>query len=589
MKTQEDRRASIAQKTQRSISGLGRRRHGTTLAEMGLLAGLVAVVSVGVVATTGEKVGSVYCNASTAMGSDGNCTIEAAAPGASENAAPVGTSTPPPAPFAFEDLALPSSDTGTQTHLVALNGYRDRAGRLTVTPVAGVIAACIQPAEGDAATCNAQTGTPSAIDVPAGTYAAGYSFISGDRYDAYDQDLSIGMKVDTIETGRWDIHVSRAAAPIQMNMTSAFDPRSFPSGTTGQQYLMTPLTGDFNTGMSFIVDASDYFDRACVQATQSGPISCDDVQIFDRSRRIDVAPDDYAVGYLLTLPGNTFEAYAHSFSGVLRSKEGDKPSASWSQDVSRIQDHASVNPGFTFGDYATDPGFMGVQYVLKELGGAANTGVRVAMRPASDNMMLRPCVQEVRGGPINCAPYQGSGRISFIDATQDAFAVGYSIDVNQSWWKQVSVNAEFYLNSTTDSTVTNRYDIQVTRPAKEVVVAATTTFDDIVLPAGTSGPYEIIELLEGNFNTSMNITMDKGNNLVSTCRQLTSNDPVDCNGIEMRNAWRSPVDGDTYAIGYKISLPAAGTAFDRTYTIKLISTADQTTQTWTQRVQRPAN
>mgnify|MGYP001627988920 FL=1 len=207
MKTQEGHKASIAQISQRSISGLGRSRRGATLAEMGLLVGLVAVVSVGVVATTGEKVGNVYCDASTAMGADGDCTIEAAASGVGEDVAPEEPSAPPPTPFGFEDLALPSSHIGTQTHLVALNGYRDQAGRLTVTPVAGVIAACIQPNEGDAATCNAQTGTPNTIDVPAGTFAAGYSFITGDRYDAYDQDLSIGMEVDDVETGRWDIHV----------------------------------------------------------------------------------------------------------------------------------------------------------------------------------------------------------------------------------------------------------------------------------------------------------------------------------------------------------------------------------------------
>lgn len=568
--------------------GLGTQKRradrGASMLDYSLLGGLIAIASIGAVVTVGGKVTGTFCSAADALGGReaGDCLVEI---GVAE-AVPTGVEGDD-----FADFAFALGDT--EPHLVLLPVSKPPFDGLTRFEVAtnrsGSVEACYEDTS-EAVTCTplSEVANTSAIDLPSQVRSVGYFLHPEDDVRVtMSQPVTLTLHADspTYAGETWEITATREGAENIFAPSMSFGDQVFAAGTTGEQTILVDLGGDYSEGeLSFETTPGAGAFAACFQAADGGEAECSPIETGNQS----VVFDDTAssVGYRLALPGDIRQEVSYPLTLRLASTFDTTDMQEWSITVDRPAEALRMSPTFAFQDVSFPPGETGQRTVAEAMTGDFNA----AMTLSTETMQIGVCVKASADEDMVCtepAPPHGSG-VS-IDVPPDAVEVGYTTPIGDDPFLDYTGNVALKLASKYDVNESSTWNLTVTRGAGEIVFAPTMVFSDQTFPAGSSGIQRVMVPLEGDFNTPLSwIKPDRVT--AAPCVQYVEGGPVECDPIYYYGEHSHPIDKDTYAVGYEVSIPGDNLYNDWSsqITMRLRSTKDGTkSQDYVINLERP--
>lgn len=302
------------------------RSHGAALVEYGIVVGLVSVIAVGAVNSTGEKTSNIYCLATQglawATGSDGNpdCASRLLSSAASVTLAEGErlVSAPILANSSFTDVTFENARTGEQIVLATIP--RDVSSDFTFnTSIASLdaynpdrtISACYQLNSSIDPIC-ATPGKSSSLDVPLDATAFGYAVtVNDDTTMPWSNDVEIAfpsnMLLQASATETKTVRVARRDGdPITGNLATRFSSYvPFVNTDTGHTEIeFVPLPKARNVPLTLSLSKIDgqrvAYRQACYRMIAGEQMTCGKIE-FNDPATIVIPVGAQEAGYLVTL------------------------------------------------------------------------------------------------------------------------------------------------------------------------------------------------------------------------------------------------------------------------------------------------
>jgi hypothetical protein len=586
------------------------RKKAASLVEAGMVMGLIGVVSIGAVLSTGTSVERIICTTESAlvraMGwGEGTCVGEAdnggggsgggegtggTDPGGGggsgggegtggtdpDSGGGQGGGNPPPVetnPFegiVLQGITYPQNTFNRQIEIAALPANHGVATRLTTTTDEGDAFACYQ--EGGQLQFVCSLGT---IDVPASASALGYAFDmpADPRTDfvrALDATLARTSNGNVLRT--WtDLPVSRTPTATVLTLSTTFSDVVFDAGRSAAYTEMQPLEGTALGTLTLRTTTSDSGFRPCIRSTTISAITC------STGNSMTVPNTAYAIGYRLdNLPADPRVVYAYTNGLQLSSALDPTNPVSWPIDFSRPAEPIELDFTNGFVDQTFPQGTTGVQTTLIPVNGNGAFNGPMQYRVSGGGSNVGSCVQAVEGGPINC---KSTGDTTTHTITPDTYAIGYRVNLPAD--TKAAFNAadtSLSIASTLDTNVSETFTIGISRTAEPVIINATSNIAGFHLMEAGQETLRVMVPLTGTFNDTMTLMRPTESAPAGTtwrvCRQSTPASSVACSTSA---APYTDITAATHAIGWEVTNTNTTATFPASLTLRLRSNTAPTT------------
>ncbi len=481
---------------------------GAALAEMGMLVALISVLAIGGVYSLGAETEDTFCSASAALnkakGGDEACLN--GLPGQGNSMAVAGDG------FDhgdFVSVIWPKAESGERDIFLPFETGTAQPFDMVVTASSGDVQACYALDPTGVPECSV-AGSAARISVPEGARRVGYRVMLPENpATLFDRDFDLAFEVAGVASQSWSINQFRPAEGPAFETNMEFANVDFPMGTTGQQWVMVPKTGTFGAPMSLSVSpAGSLKFGACVQATSGAGLDCQ--PLVNSESSADVAPEDYALGYSLTLPADTTVDVVEGVQIDLTTPGYPMNFKSWTIAVTRPENPTAVGLGLSFADVVMNEGET-QRTVMATPTGVADSSYVLNASTAS-GATVEACYK-VQGSTVaTCAASLQVENPSAI--TEVGFRI--AVDAAATVWEDFNGVVSLTATLEADPSITESWDVAVRRPAKPITFEPQATFTDVVLDAGdeTSVKTVYASLDASGMNTGWTMSTD-GNGAIS--------------------------------------------------------------------------
>jgi hypothetical protein len=495
----------------------------------------------------------------------------------------------------FSDQVYAAGTTGPQYHLEPLVGeFADDYLRLTKSPLQGGLnfAPCYQTVEGGTINCGAFNDSVGSIEFSSTVYAVGYAAtLPAETRADYNAGVKITLasKYDASVNSEWTLNNTRTPEPNTFSTSTTFSDQVYAAGTTGPQYHLEPLVGEFADDILRLTKSplqGGLNFAPCYQTVEGGTINCG--AFNDRIGSIEFSSTVYAVGYAATLPAETRDDYNAGVKITLASKYDASVNTEWTLSNTRTPEPNTFSTSTTFSDQVYAAGTTGPQYHMEPLVGEfADDILRLAKSPLQGGYNFAPCYQTVEGGTINCGAF--NDRIGYIEFSSTVYAVGYAATLPNETRDDYNAGVKITLSSKYDTSVNSEWTLSNTRTPEPNTFSTSTAFSDQAYAAGTSGPQYHMEPLVGDFaddtlklTTTPHSTGSTGYLSMAPCWQAVEGGSRSCGSASdrIRSMY---IPSTAYAVGYMIVVaPETRDDFTARMTYTLASKYDTSVnEAWT--------
>ncbi len=450
------------------------------------------------------------------------------------------------------DATFPVRATGARDEIVPFIGEFTTDTDFTIATSGLEIHPCYQQVETGAIDCGDSSESANAmVRLSPDWVAIGYRIVlPDDLAQEVDKEVQVDLRSsqDASLARRQSFRVYREPAPVVFSPSVTFPDQEFQRGETEWQYNLQPLSGDLTTTLELVSDAPIQ-QRLCARDTPSADLRCTDGNP-GREQLLTVPPTAYQIGAALYLPEEPQKEDRQAGTFSMRMKDFPSQSRDYSYQTFRRQLDIQFSPSIAFADETLPVDTHDWQTFTRRLSGSFSTDLQwVTSEPGSD---LRLCAQETSSSPTTCAP-AGEGRLDLVSGT---YAIGYAVDVSDDLFHDYTKTLKLRLQSTEAETVGADFTPRVRRPKHAVEYPMASQFPDQHYPAGMTGEKTVMTQLGGVGNTPMTLTLAPIGQNARLCIQATAQSAIACKATSAEAGAQSyDFTSDTYAVGYKISLP----------------------------------
>lgn len=503
----------------------------------------------------------------------------------------------------FQDVVFPQFTTGAQTDMTLLPDSFNGNLTLQIDPASQPFGACVG-LEGNTPSCQTPITFPTnTLFNPDNHNQVGWgTILPGDPRLPFSSDLDIILRsADNPSIARaYPITVSRTASPVIMDFSNmTFDDVIVPAGTTGLYYAMEEMVGNYGGNLRLYVNPVSSPDvQKCFERTEGSSPECVNTNV-----NWHVVPGDaHAIGFASSLPANEGSLYTEwedVYSIRLISEIDLSVQHSFGDvRISRPALTNEVSPSFTFEDVTLPNSSPSLYQHVEDKTGTFSGPLRLTIRKVdqggtANNSGIAACQDGT------CSTYETSnGSSETIVVPQDAQTVGYAVQWgSQTPGQDAYVDMTITLSSQYDPSITQSWDVRVTREATPLEFTTAFTPQDVVIDAASTLEVHRINLA-GDYSDST------GTDLRWTVRKIAQSSGINptfrsCYNTNTCTSWESNLNrdenslfdvGTTTQIGYEVNFGSVVPGRTEEWVdlqLTLTSVYDtNVSQTWTVRVSR---
>jgi Flp pilus assembly pilin Flp len=573
---------------------------GAALVDYGLIIGLVSIVAIGAVNSTGEKTETIYCMASNGLARvtgadlDPNCVLNPRhAVTLAEGERFV--TAPRRMEAAFTDVTFPNDNTGEHLVLSQVAAKPDARYSLK-TSIASrdaydpdrTISSCYLLSDDIDPICSTPSDT-STVWVPAEAEAIGYSIsLSEDKDMPWTSDVTIAVPQDnaaiTIADGSWNVVVSRAnPTPKVENIAFEFTtPYSFQREDAGWTYgEFAAIEGKFNQNLTFEmtnIEGETRYRKACYKGTPTSQPVCSSSTASNSISRITVPAGVAQVGYEVELPAKRVGA-DWSVRETFQLREGAVEKHR--QDVTIVRPSEPYSSGSMATSFSTpyrykqtDTGWVDGEFITLTGGRNVDLTLRVT-KSGSETTNRKACYKLVAGGVSICGTENNTSFGADVVVPKGAVEVGYQVQlgatsVGPDWTADIGLSLSSVEKTLFTGTVT------LIRPNEayssgSMATAFTTPYRYKQTDTGWVDG-EFIALSSGR-NVDLSLRVSKTGSVATTrkgCYKLVTGGTSICGPADSGNFGADIViPKEAVEVGYQVQLGATAVGADWTADIYL--------------------
>jgi Flp pilus assembly pilin Flp len=402
---------------------------GASLLEMGMVIGLVSVVSIGGVYSTGNNVKEVFCSAAghldKIMGGDGYCLGQP-----TDASSTLATSGAGFDNGDFLDITWPVGTSGLQSVMVPFQNGTEQSFDMVAATAEGEINACYKMRPEDASVCSPFNGGTSSVNVPKGAQQVGYELtLPANPTLEFDRSVELSFENGGNAFDAWTISQFREPSLDAFFADFDFEDVHFPVGTAGRQYVLIDKDGYYTQNMNLSVLPNGPLNYAACQNTNrySSPL-CDTPSTSTTS--IAIRPTDAEVGFLVDLPANIAENVSDTLDIDLTTPGYETYSKDWTINVTREKAPGNFGTAINFDDHTFPPGSRGyVAYQGEDLQGTFSVPLQFTV-DGKGQQPIYPCYQQNEGDTRICNTADNSaGGVLSVEVPRNAYSVGYVVNL----------------------------------------------------------------------------------------------------------------------------------------------------------------
>lgn len=553
---------------------------GASLLEMGMVVGLISIVSVGAVYSTGTTVKEVFCSTAghlnKAMGGDGYClglptdaSSTLAASGAGYDNGD------------FIDITWPLGTSGLQSVMVPFQSGTEQAFNMVAATATGEINACYKMTPNDASVCAPFGGGTSSVSVPRGAQLVGYELtLPTNPTTEFDRSVDLSFEDGGNTLDSWTISQYREPSTDAFLASFDFEDVHFAVGTAGPQFVLVDKDGFYTYAMDLAVTPNGPISYGACQNTNpySSPLCATP---STSASNITVQPGDDQVGFRIDLPGNIAEDVSETLDIDLTTPGYPTYAKDWTINVTREKAPGNFATAINFEDHtfpASSNSFM--DYQGEPLEGTFTVPLQFTV-DGKGGQEIYPCYEASEGAYRTCNVTNNSaGGVLSVQVPGNAYSVGYVValpgtDYFSPYTRPVDLSIA-YEHAPTES---QDWTINIIREADTIVFNPTVATETTTAIAEDSDTKRVTYPLDKtDMNTGFTISTNSlnGHN-IRPCYYRTGSTSTFCGNFSTERSIEFTPDNSITQVGFQIdpvSLTPTDTALSGAVEIILTSTAD---------------
>jgi rRNA processing protein Krr1/Pno1 len=465
----------------------------------------------------------------------------------------------PPATL-FSDVKIPAGTKGYHYEMKPLDGIINTNMTMSAPPQ-----------EPDTYLCHDREGrtSPSCSYYTDWRYAKAQNFSPADShigfrvtlpsniFQEFERNFTFDLVSQENSSKRqsYTVNIHRPRSEIKLPPEDFFTDVEVPAGTKGYHYVMKALEGHITTEMEMYTPPQEPDTYLCYDSEGRTSPSCSYRTDWRYPATQAFSPANSHVGFRMTMPSNVYHPFEKTVTFDLVSVEDRSMKRTYTVRVYRPAVEVQMPPADYFTDVQVPAGTTGYHYVMKELAGVINTSMTMNAPAQAPGTYL--CYdREGRSSPycyyVTHAQYPASQAFSPADSH-----VGFRMTMPSDVFQPFEREFTFELQSTENTAYRQSYTVKVTRPAKEVEMPSAALFQDVVIPAGTTGAYTVMGDVSGLDASRMRVFMPKGQsyNFYACVVNSGTSEICSTSGTVSSDSTRDSEAG-RQKLGFKVNLPS---------------------------------
>lgn len=458
-----------------------------------------------------------------------------------------------PGPDFFPNQPYAAGTTGKQLYMATLDPATNT--KLSLWKASGQtdVELCYKTSATGAVTCSGEGFSAFQInDDNNNWYAVGYRIYLDDDTEVEivrDISLRIGSLDVPEDIQAYSVGVSRFRMNATMPDRTFFEDQMLAEGTEDEYEVLEVMGSSVNIDLVLHKASGQPGVALCYKTSAGAAKQCSgmgDAGDFD----VAISQSWYSIGYQIDL-GNKFYPVDRNVKLHLTARDGWSNRVDYNINVKRPAMEPMLPPASLFPNEVREEGDDEEFFVMKAVPQNVNTDM--VFTKAANQPALRICRQQFSTSQPYCTAAESAAAAELL-MPESYYAIGYAYQLPNVF---ATVNDNLSMSITSDEvdTIPVNYNVNVTRPARALVMPAQNLFGNESFEEGDTNNKVVMKVLDPAINTALKISKSSGQDNIQVCIRATSGSNLSCVGYNSSAATELNVPKGTYEVGYTVQLP----------------------------------